>query len=148
MKLSGQFILHWLWAAVFGLMTISGFVLTGAKFGWVLNYALPAADFIHRTFALVFVILTLVAIVVEIHRCLTHGHRMPWLIIGNTGFQLFVLFMALTFILTGILIWTCNEYSKAVMVFSYTTHEILAYISVVMVICHIYKKAHSLNIEY
>ena len=147
MKLTGQFILHWLWAVVFGLMTISGFVLTGAKFGWMMNYALPAADFIHRTFALVFVILTLVAIVVEIHRCLTHGHRMPWLIIGNTGFQLFTLLTALVFIITGLFIWTCNEYSKAVMVFAYTAHEIMAYVISFAVICHVYKKAHALNLD-
>jgi len=147
MKLTGQFILHWLWAVVFGLMTISGFVLTGAKFGWLLNYALPTADFIHRTFSLVFVILTLAAVVMEIHRCLTHGHRMPWLIIGNTGFQLFVLLMALGFILTGIFIWTCNEYPKAVMVFAYSTHEILAYVITAMVIWHIYKKAHAIHVD-
>lgn len=126
-------------------MTISGFVLTGAKFGWMMNYALPAADFIHRTFAPIFVVLTLVAIVMEIYRCLTNGRRMPWLIIGSSGYQLFTLLTALGFILTGILIWTCNEDSKAVMVFAYTVHELLAYIVVVTLIWHIYQKSHALH---
>ncbi len=144
MKITGQFIIHWIWSVVFGLMTISGFVLTGAKFGWLMNYNLPQADFIHRTFAVLFTLLTIIAVGMEIFRIASGAKRMVWLIVGKSGFQLFTLLISLVFIITGVLVWTCNEYSKAAMVFAYQTHELAAYVIAGAVIWHIYKKAHAL----
>ncbi|HEX3032287.1 MAG TPA: hypothetical protein VHS59_08605 [Bacillota bacterium] len=147
MKITLHFVLHWIWSAVFGLLIISGFALTGAKFGWLMNYNLPQADFIHRTFAVVFTFLTIVAVGMEIFRIATGGKAMVWLIVGKSGFQLFTLLISLVFIITGVFIWTCNEYSKAAMVFGYETHELAAFVIAGALIWHLYKKAHALILD-
>lgn len=147
MKITGQYILHWIWTAVFGLLTISGFVLTGAKFGWLMNYNLPQADFIHRTLAVIFTCLTLLAVGMEIFRIASGGKKMVWLVVGKGGFQLFTLLISLVFILTGVFVWTCNEYSKAAIAFALRTHELAGYVIVGALIWHIYKKAHALIIK-
>jgi len=146
MKGSFAFFIHWLWAIVFGVLAISGFAMIGAKYGWIVNYSLAAADYVHRVSASFFVILTVLAIGNEVWRAWKNEVKaLPWMIIGPSGYQLFNFITALILILTGMLIWVCSDFNRAQIAFSLYVHEFIAYVVLVGVIWHIYQKCHALN---
>lgn len=145
MKITFDFVMHWLWTIVYALLSISGIAMIGARYGWILNYDIVTADITHRILAAVFVILVFISIVYEIIRNIKNDNRKrPWFIIGKKGYQLFVFITSLIFILTGAIIWICMDINKAAAAFAMFIHEKLTYIAIASVIWHIYQKSHSL----
>jgi len=143
-----DFILHWLWAVVFGLLLISGMALMGAKYGWLMNYQLPLADYLHRTLAAALVILTLISIGVEAGRLSKKTPKvMPWLVINKSLLGIFNLAATLLFVLSGIFLWICIEFSHSTIAFAYVIHDLVTFISMPVVIWHIYDKAYALPRE-
>ena len=142
-----DFIIHWLYVIVFGLLFISGLTLMGAKFGWLINYNLSLSDYIHRTMAAVLVILLLVAIVVEILRISKTGKPTPWLIVKKSSMGIITIINSILFLLSGVFIWLCMEFSHQKLAFALMVHDLLALIWVPTIIWHIYEKAHGLPPE-
>lgn len=143
-----DFIIHWLWAAVFGILLITGIALMGAKYGWVMNYQIALADYLHRTMAAVWVVLTIIAVVMEAIRHLDGKQaKMPWLIINNTALGRYVLVSTLLFTISGVFLWICKDFSHTVIAFSLVVHDLLAFISVPVIILHIWDKAYALPQE-
>jgi cytochrome b subunit of formate dehydrogenase len=143
-KIRFDFIIHWLWTVVFVLLLISGLSLMGAKFGWITNYNLALSDYIHRTLAVPFVILGFAAIVMEAYRISTAAKPMQWLIVKKTGIGIYNLAVILLFAISGLFLWLCTEFSPTILAFAFTIHELLTFISVIVLIWHIYTKAHGL----
>lgn len=145
MKLRFDFVMHWLWAIVWSLLALSGFSMVGAKYGWILNFDFAMADYIHRIFAAIFVVLTLVSILYEIFRNVKNDtNKLPWFIFGRSGFQSFTFITTLILIVTGALIWICIEFDLKAIGFALLMHEYIAYLTLGSVIWHIYKKSHAL----
>ncbi len=145
MKLRFDFVMHWLWAIVWSLLALSGFSMVGAKYGWIVNFDYALADYIHRIFAAIFVVLTLVSILYEIFRNVKNDtNKLPWFIFGRSGFQSFTFITTLILIVTGALIWICIEFDLKAIGFALLMHEYIAYLTVGSVIWHIYKKSHAL----
>ncbi|MHB8170737.1 MAG: hypothetical protein ACYDG6_04245 [Thermincolia bacterium] len=143
-----DFIIHWLWAVVFGLLLITGMVLMGAKFGWLMNYQIPLADYLHRTLAAAFVILALISMGLEVYRqSKANSPAMPWLVICKSGMGIFNLAVTLLFVLSGIFIWICTEFPHSILGFAYIIHDLLTFISLPVIIWHIYDKAYALPRE-
>jgi hypothetical protein len=119
--------------------------MTGSKFGWILNYDIATADYLHRIYAAIFVILTFISISYEIIRgCKNDEKKLAWMMIGKNGYQLFTFITTLIFIITGIIIWVCMDTNMAAVAFCLYIHEKLTYIVVISVIWHIYVKCHAL----
>ena len=145
MNVKFDFIMHWLWTIVYLLLALSGVSMIGAKYGWILNYNIAAADITHRVLAAVFVLLTFASILYEIVRALNNDEKkLTWFIFGKSGYQLFTLITTLIFIITGVIIWVCMDSNMAAAAFALLVHEILTYIAIASVIWHIYKKSHAL----
>ena len=145
MNVKFDFIMHWLWTIVYLLLSLSGVSMIGAKYGWVLNYNISAADITHRVLAAVFVVLTFASILYEIVRALNNDEKkLIWFIFGKSGYQLFTLITTLIFIITGVIIWVCMDSNMAATAFALLVHEILTYIAIASVVWHVYKKSHAL----
>ena len=140
-----DFVIHWLWAAVFALLTLSGLAMVGAKYGWILNFDIASADYVHRILASVYVLLTFISIAYEVFRGIKNDDKkLVWFMIGKSGYQLFTFITTLIFIITGAIIWICMDSNMAAVSFSLYIHEKLTYIVVASVIWHIYVKCHAL----
>lgn len=146
-KIKIDFILHWLWTIIFGLLLVSGLTLMGAKFGWITNYNVALSDYIHRTLAAAFVILTFIAIIMEAYRIGNHSKPMPWLFIKKTSVGIFTLISVLLFTLSGIFLWICIGFSHSTIAFAFMVHDLLTFIWVPVVIWHIFDKAHGLPMD-
>lgn len=145
MNVKFDFIMHWLWVIVYLLLALSGVSMIGAKYGWILNYNIAAADITHRVLAAIFVILTFVSILYEVVRTLKNDEKkLTWFIFGRSGYQLFTLITSLIFIITGTIIWVCMDSNVAAAAFALVIHEILTYIAIASVIWHVYTKCHAL----
>ena len=145
-----DFIVHWLWAAVFGILLITGLALMGAKFGWVMNYQIALADYLHRTMAALWVVLTVIAIGMEGMRHLGKDkkNKMPWLVINNTALGRFVLISTLLFTISGVFLWICKDFPHTIVAFSLIIHDLLTFISVPVIIWHIWDKAYALPQDF
>lgn len=146
MKLNLDFYIHWIWTATFGILALSGFALMGARFGWIMNYALPAADYLHRTLAAIYTLLLAAAIILEILRLQINFKAGIWMMVGIGSYQVFTLITTLLLILSGLFIWICMEWSMEALTFSMMVHEIVAYLATGSILWHIYKKAHVLRL--
>ena len=138
-------VIHWLFAIVWALLAISGFSMIGAKFGWILNFNFTTADMVHRFGAVAFVFITFVSIVYEIIRKIKNDDRkLPWFIIGRSGYQLFTFIISLLLIISGALIWICMEFNMKAVAFAILIHEYISYVALASVIWHIFEKTHIL----
>ncbi|MDT3700949.1 MAG: hypothetical protein RO469_16190 [Thermincola sp.] len=144
-RLKLEFVLHWIWAIVFGLLLLTGVALLGPIYGWILNYNLGLADYLHRTLAVTFTFLTLVEIVLEIKRIvLDNSQKKAWLVVGKATFALINFIAALLFIITGVLLWLCMDDNHALLALASIIHEMVAYVMVIGMIWHLYEKSHVL----
>lgn len=144
-KFKLEFILHWVWSAVFGIMLITGIALLGPKYGWALDYNLALADYLHRTLAPVLTVLFFAEIVLEIRRLLTlNGKSEPWLVVGKSGFAVITFAATFLLIISGLLIWVCVEDNHAVVAFASVIHETVTFGMTFGLIWHIYDKSHVL----
>jgi cytochrome b subunit of formate dehydrogenase len=145
MNVKFDFIMHWLWAIVWAMLAISGFSMVGAKYGWLLNFDYAMADYIHRIFAAIFVVMTFISIFYEVFRSIkSNSTKLAWFVIGRNGYQLFTFITTLILIITGSLIWICDELDMGAVGFALIIHEYISYIALASVIWHIYKKCHAL----
>ena len=145
MKVRFDFVVHWLWTIVFAALALSGLAMVGAKYGWVLNYDIASADYIHRVLASIYVLLTFISIAYEVIRGLKNNeNKLAWFVIGKSGYQLFTFITTLIFIITGAIIWICMDSNISATAFALYIHEKLTYIVVASVIWHIYVKCHAL----
>lgn len=141
-----EFVLHWLWAAVFGLMLVSGIALLGPRYGWALNYNLALADYLHRSLAVVLTIILFAEIILELRRIFWFkSKRAPWLVIGKKGFAVITFIASYLLILSGILLWLCTD-NHALMAFASVVHEMVTFAMVFGMIWHIYDKSHILTL--
>ena len=144
-KFKPEFILHWIWTIVFGILTITGLALLGPKYGWVMNYNLAVADYLHRTMAVLFTVIFLVEIALEVRRILwLKGKREPWLVVGKNGFALLTFIASWLFIVTGIFLWYCMENEHGILALAAIVHEMLTFVMVFAIIWHIWDKSHVL----
>lgn len=144
-KFKIEFILHWVWAVVFGMMLITGIALMGPKYGWAMDYNLALADYFHRTLALVFTALLLVEIGLEVRRLLVlNEKREPWLVVGKTGFALITFIAAFLLTISGLLVWVCVEDNHIVTAFASIVHESVTIAMTFGIIWHIYDKSYVL----
>ncbi|MCX8131821.1 MAG: cytochrome b/b6 domain-containing protein [Clostridia bacterium] len=144
-KIRFDFIIHWLWTVAFALLTLSGLAMVGAKYGWLLNYDIVSADYVHRLSAAVYVLLTFVSVAYEVIRGIRNeDKKLAWFMIGKGGYQLFTFITTLIFIITGAIIWICMDSNMTAVSFALYIHEKLTYIVVASVIWHIYMKCHAL----
>lgn len=145
MKMRFDFVMHWLYAIVWALLAISGFAMVGAKYGWILNFDIASADYVHRISSALFIILTLVSIIHEVNRGIKNEQgNLAWFIIGKKGYQLFTFIMTLLIIISGVIIWICMEFNMSFITFALLIHEYVSYIFLASVIWHIYKKCYIL----
>jgi len=143
-----DFVIHWLWTIVFAGLVLSGLSMVGAKFGWILNYDIASADYIHRALAAIYVVLTFIVVMFEVFRGIKNDDKkLAWLVIGKTKYQLFTFITTLIFILTGTIIWVCMDTNLAAAAFALFIHEKLTYLVVASVIWHIYVKCHALVVN-
>ena len=146
MRLNIDFYVHWLWAATFGLLALSGFALMGARYGWIMNYDLTVADYLHRTMAALYVVLLAVSILIEILRILVNLKVSRFMMVGIGSHQVFTLLSTLLLIISGLFIWVCMEFSVVTLAFCLVIHEIAAFLALGSIIWHIYQKNHVLTI--
>ncbi len=140
-----DFVIHWLWTIVFAGLVLSGLSMVGAKSGWILNYDIASADYIHRVLAAIYVVLTFIVVMFEVFRSIKNDDKkLAWFVIGKTKYQLFTFITTLIFILTGIIIWVCMDTNLAAVAFALFIHEKLTYLVMASVIWHIYVKCHAL----
>lgn len=145
MNVRFDFVIHWLWAIVFSVLALSGLAMVGTRYGWILNYDIASADYIHRVFAAVFVLLMFISIGYEVIRCIKNDERkLAWFVIGKNGYKLFTFITTLIFIITGVIIWICMDTNMPAVSFALFIHEKLTYIVIASVIWHIYEKSHAL----
>lgn len=143
-----DFVIHWLWTIVFAGLVLSGLSMVGAKFGWILNYDIASADYIHRVLAAIYVVLTFIVVMFEVFRGIKNDDKkLVWFVIGKTKYQLFTFITTLIFILTGVIIWVCMDTNLAAAAFALFIHEKLTYLVVASVIWHIYVKCHALVVN-
>ena len=145
LKVKFDFVIHWLWTIVFSLLALSGLAMVGARYGWVLQYDIATADYLHRVLAAVFVALTFISIAYEAVRTIkSDDKKLAWFIIGKGGYQLFTFITTLIFIITGAIIWVCMDTNMSAVAFALYIHEKLTYLVLASVVWHIYKKCHAL----
>jgi cytochrome b subunit of formate dehydrogenase len=141
-----DFVIHWLFAIVWGLLGISGFSMVSAKFGWILNFNFVTADVVHRINAAAFVLITFISVIYEIISKVKKDNRpQPWFVIGRSGYQLFTLIISMLLILSGAIIWICMEVDKKDVAFALLIHEYISYVALASVVWHIFKKTHILT---
>lgn len=146
-KFKLEFILHWIWSVVFGMMLITGIALMGPKYGWAMDYNLSLADYLHRTMALVLTVLFFIEIIMEIRRILVlNDKREPWLVVGKNGFALVTFLASFLLIISGLLIWICVEDNHVITAFASIIHEAVTFAIAFGMIWHIYDKSHVLII--
>ena len=145
MRINLDFYIHWIWTVTFGVLAITGFALMGARYGWVMNYALSVADYLHRTLAALYVILLATAVLLEILRILIGLKVSIWMMIGTKPYQVFTLITTLLLIISGLMIWVCMEWMITAVTFSMIVHEIVSFLALGSIIWHLYEKAHSLR---
>ncbi len=144
-KVKTEFILHWVWSIVFGLLVVTGLALLGPKYGWVLNYNLGVADYIHRTMAVTFTVLTFIEIMLEIKRLLKSKYqREPWLVVGKSGFALVTFIASVLLIISGILLWVCVEDNHSLLALAAIVHEMVTFAMIIGITWHIYDKSYTL----
>lgn len=143
-----DFIVHWLWVLVFGLLLITGLTLMSAKTGWLLNYQIPLADYLHRTLSAVWVMLTFFSIILEAVR-LSRKTKviMSWQMANKSGMGIFTLVITLLFAMSGIFLWICTEFSHTVIAFAFVLHDLLTLVSIPVIIWHIYDNAYGLPLD-
>jgi len=140
-----DFVIHWLWAIAFAILTLSGLAMVGAKYGWILNWDIASADYIHRVAAMFFMILLTISIGQEAVKAVKNDkNKLTWGIIGPKGYGLFNFITSVIFTITGVIIWVGHEYNMASVAFSLYIHEKLTYLVIIGVIWHIYVKAYAL----
>lgn len=140
-----DFIMHWLWTIVWSLLALSGFSMVGAKYGWLLNYDYALAINVHRVTAAIFVMLTAIAIGYEIVRAARKNEqKVPWLVIGRSGYQMFTFITTLILIISGAILWVCSEMDVKAATIALWLHENVSYLSLASVVWHMYKKGHAL----
>ena len=144
MKLKFDFFIHWVYAIVFAILMISGFSMVSAKHGWLLNFDFALADYIHRLFAAIFVVITAVSILFEIYQNIGSNEKRVWFQFGRSGYPLFTFTITLLLIISGALIWLCMEFNMIAVSFAVVVHEYISYVALAGVIWHIYKKCHAL----
>lgn len=147
MRINIDFYIHWIWSAAFGVLALSGFALMGARYGWIMNYALPVADYLHRTVAALFTVLLAVSILLEFLRLLVNFRVSIWMMVGTKAYQVFTMITTLLLIVSGLLIWICMEWSMEATAFSMIVHELVSFIAAGSLIWHIYMKARVLDLE-
>lgn len=145
MNLRLDFVFHWLFTIVFSVLTISGVAMIGARFGWLLNYDIATADFIHRVIAVPYVVLTFLVLGQEFMRLLKGDSQedLVYGLFGRQGYGLFTLLTTLLFIVTGIILWKSHHGNMAALSFAMFVHEKLTYIVLASLIWHMYGKAHA-----
>lgn len=147
-KVKFDFVIHWLWTIAFAALCLSGLAMVGAKYGWIMSYDIASADYIHRIMAAAYVILTFISIAYEVVRGFRkNDKKLPWFMIGKSGYQLFTFITTLIFIITGAIIWICMDTNISALTFSLYIHEKLTYIVIASVIWHIYMKCHALVLK-
>ncbi|GAB4271950.1 Prokaryotic cytochrome b561 [Thermincola ferriacetica] len=140
-----EFILHWIWAAVFGILLITGLALLGPRYGWALNYNLAMADYLHRTVAILFTGLLFIEILLELKRILFNdSKREPWLVIGKSGFALITFISAWLLIISGLLLWHCTEDDHGVTALASVVHQTVTFAMIIGMTWHLYDKSHVL----
>lgn len=144
MKLKFDFFIHWIYAIVFAILMISGFSMVSAKHGWLLNFDFALADYIHRLFAAIFVVITAVSILYEIYQNVGPNGKRVWFQFGKSGYPLFTFITTLLFIISGALIWLCMEFNMIAVSFAMLVHEYISYVALASVIWHIYQKSYAL----
>ncbi|HMM21517.1 MAG TPA: cytochrome b/b6 domain-containing protein [Selenomonadales bacterium] len=145
MNIRFDFAIHWLFAVVFAILTISGVAMIGAGFGWLLQYDIALADYVHRIAAVFFVVLTLIYIGSEVMNDLRGNiSRHRWGIFKPKKYGLFTLTTSVMLILSGAIIWGSDDTNSAAVAFAMFVHEKLTYVALAGVIWHIYQKAHAL----
>lgn len=143
-----DFIVHWLWAIVFGLLLITGLTLMSAKLGWLLNYQIPLADYLHRTLSAIWVMLTFFSIILEAIRLSKKTKvTMPWQMVNKSVMGIFTLVITLLFAMSGIFLWICTEFSHTVIAFAFVIHDLLTLIAIPVIIWHIYDNAYGLPLD-
>lgn len=144
-KFKIEFILHWLWTAVFGVLLITGIALMGPKYGWAMEYNLALADYLHRTLAVALTLLLFIEVCLEIRRILfLNSKREPWLVVGRNGFPLVTFVASFLLIISGLLLWVCVEDNHAIVAFASMIHEGVTFAIAFGIIWHIYDKSHVL----
>lgn len=142
-----DFLLHWIWAIVFGIMLITGVAMMGPRYGWIMNYNLALADYLHRTMAVVFTMILLIEVVLEIVRItLKKSKKEPWIIVKKNGFGLFTFITAQLLIISGLYLLHCMEQNHATLAFASIIHETITFAVVIGMVWHIYEKSHLLTI--
>lgn len=142
-----DFLLHWIWAIVLGILLLTGVAMIGPRFGWVMNYNLALADYLHRTMAVVFTMILLIEAVLEIVRITLKGSKKePWLIVNKKGFGLFTFITAQMLIISGLYLLHCMEQSHAALAFALIIHESITFAMVIGMVWHLYEKSHLLTI--
>lgn len=146
MKIRLDFLIHWLWAVTFAILALSGVAMIGVRFGWVLEYNIALADYIHRIAAVIYIGLAFVAIGYEVQRVWRQESTSDSLygIFGRKDYGLFTMLTTLLFILSGVILWKSHHDNMAAVAFAMFVHEQLTYIAVASVIWHVYRKAHAL----
>ena len=119
--------------------------MIGARYGWILQYDIPLADFVHRVAAALYVVLTFIVIAYEAFRSKSQKKDLIWGVFGRSGYGWFTLLTTLLFIITGVILWQNHHANRAAMAFCMFVHEQLTYIVMASVIWHIYQKAHALQ---
>ncbi|SMC44114.1 Cytochrome b subunit of formate dehydrogenase [Sporomusa malonica] len=144
-KLQLEFVVHWLLTVVFAVLTISGLAMIGARYGWLLNYDIATADFVHRVIAVPYILLAFLALGQELARVLKDDSQrdLGWGIFGRQEYGLFTLLTTLLFIVTGIILWKSHHGNKAALAFAMFVHEKLTYIVLASLVWHMYQKAHA-----
>lgn len=143
-----DFVIHWLWTIVFAGLALSGLAMAGATYGWMMNYDIASADYIHRVLAAIYVILTFIVISFEVIRGVKNDDKnLVWFVIGKSKYQLFTLITTLIFIITGVIIWVCMDTNIAAVAFALFIHEYLTYLVIASVIWHVYVKCHALVVK-
>lgn len=146
MNLRLELVLHWLLTILFVVLTISGLAMVSAKFGWILNYDIATADFVHRIIAVPYVVITFLALGQEIIRAFKNKSQrdLNWAIFGRKGYGLFTLLTTLMFIITGIVLWKSHHSNRAALAFAMFVHEKLTFIVLASLVWHIYQKSYAL----
>jgi len=145
-KIGLDFLIHWLWTLTYVILALSGVAMIGARFGWILEYNIALADYIHRITAVIYIALAALAIGYEVLRVWRQESTNDLLygIFGRKEYGLFTLLTTLLFVLSGVILWKSHHGNMPAVAFAMFVHEQLTYIAMASVIWHVYDKAHAL----
>jgi hypothetical protein len=145
MKIWLDLAIHWLFSAAFILLTFSGLAMIGVRLGWVPEYTIAAADYVHRSAAVLFIALALLDIACESVRLMAGNKKKRTAgLFKPQGFGLFTLIVTVGFTISGVMLWESGQISRAALAFAVFVHEKLTYVALAGVIWHIYQKAYIL----